>query len=476
MSSTASLLTCRPRWATPRRPERPTYGPKVAKVAATLGTPFMPWQQQVADIAGEVDPDTGELAYREIVLTVPRQSGKTTLILAEATHRALGFGGPQRITYTAQSRNDARQKWEDEHVPALDRSAIGRHKPTPYRVRKTNGNEAVLWRNGSKYDISANTEKSGHGGTRDLAFLDEAFSHVDARLEQAFKPSMITRRSPQLWVVSTAGTPESLYLWSKVENGRARVERGITSGVAYFEWSADDDADPGALATWRSCMPALGHTITAEAIAADFASMELDEFCRAYLNLWGSTKGPTVIPEADWKICSDDTSRPTDPVCLAFDVTPDRSAGAIGVASPTAAGNMHVEVADHRAGTSWMVDRIAGIVERQRPKLILCDAAGPAGALLTKLESKRVNVRVVNTREHAQACGALLDDVLEHRLRHIGQEPLDAAVKGAAKREVADSWLWSRKSSSVDISPLVAVTLARYGATTRTVDVAASVH
>ena len=54
-----------------------------------LGTPLMPWQQRVADTALEVDPGTGRLAYREVTLTVPRQSGKTTLILALAVHRAL---------------------------------------------------------------------------------------------------------------------------------------------------------------------------------------------------------------------------------------------------------------------------------------------------------------------------------------------------------------------------------------------------
>ena len=42
----------------------------------------MPWQRHVADIAYELDEETGRLAYREVRLTVPRQSGKTTLMLA----------------------------------------------------------------------------------------------------------------------------------------------------------------------------------------------------------------------------------------------------------------------------------------------------------------------------------------------------------------------------------------------------------
>jgi hypothetical protein len=35
-------------------------------------------------------------------------------------------------------------------------------------------------------------------------------------------------------------------------------------------------------------------------------------------------------------------------------------------------------------------------------------------------------------------------------------------VTGAKKRPLGDAWAWSRKSSAVDISPLVACTLARF--------------
>src|SRR5690606_22407181 len=222
-------LTCPPRFATRRSPERRTYGPAVAAIAEKIGYPLMPWQRYVADVALEIDPDTGRLAYREVRLTVPRQSGKTTLLLALGTHRALGFGERQVITYGAQTRNDARKKWEDDYVVALETSPIAKL----ITVRKTNGNEAIIFRNRSRWGITSNTEKAGHGSTLDLAMLDEAFSQVDDRMEQAFKPAMITRSQPQFWVVSTAGTPDSVYLREKVDGGRKIVERDVRKGVAY---------------------------------------------------------------------------------------------------------------------------------------------------------------------------------------------------------------------------------------------------
>jgi hypothetical protein len=66
----------------------------------------------------------------------------------------------------------------------------------------------------------------------------------------------------------------------------------------------------------------------------------------------------------------------------------------------------------------------------------------------------------VNGTEHAQACGMFFEAATGGWLRHIGQPNLAAALDGATKRPLGDAWAWNRVGSSVDISPLVAVTLA----------------
>jgi hypothetical protein len=62
-----SSLTCSPRWATPRVPARRTLGGAATKIARELGQPLMPWQQQVFDVALELDERTGRLVYREVM-------------------------------------------------------------------------------------------------------------------------------------------------------------------------------------------------------------------------------------------------------------------------------------------------------------------------------------------------------------------------------------------------------------------------
>jgi hypothetical protein len=68
----------------------------------------------------------------------------------------------------------------------------------------------------------------------------------------------------------------------------------------------------------------------------------------------------------------------------------------------------------------------------------------------------------VSAGEHAQACGEFFDAAQQDRLRHLGSTELTAAVAGAATRNLGEAWAWARKKSSVDISPLVACTLAAW--------------
>jgi phage terminase large subunit-like protein len=425
----------------------------VAQVAELLGQPLMPWQRDVLDVALEVDAKTGLLVYREVVLTVPRQSGKTWLLLCLMVHRALGFGEPQSIVYTAQNRLEARKKWEDDFVRRLERSPL-RHR---FKVRKQIGQEAIRWENGSLHGISSATERSGHGSTLDLAVLDEAFAQDDARLEQALKPTMVTRPEPQMWIVSTAGNAKSVFLRGKVIAGRANVAAGLQEGSAFFEWSAADDADPASAATWWGCMPALGHSIDESVVRADFLSMDLPEFCRAYLNqgLDGQTDVP--LPVAAWNKCRSEEPRAGEP-WFSVEVESGLRSAAIAAAGETAAGRPRVALVEQRPDIDWVVARCGELGVAH----VAMDVDGAAAALVQPLEEAGIWVVPMRTPDAVEACLQLQADVIAGRLAHPGDEPLDRAVEAARQRDMGDAggWVFGRKKSGHDISALQAVAWA----------------
>jgi hypothetical protein len=118
------------------------------------------------------------------------------------------------------------------------------------------------------------------------------------------------------------------------------------------------------------------------------------------------------------------------------------------------------------------VARLLELADAHDPCVLVVNGAGEALALQRELEEHGFSVKpgagqrrlqVVGPREYAQACGALAQDVANDRWRHLGQEPLDAAVAGARIRPLTDAWAWSWKGASADICPLEAVTLARHG-------------
>jgi phage terminase large subunit-like protein len=441
----------------------------VAAVAEKLGTPLMPWQRQVADVALEVDPNTGKLAYQSVTCTVPRQAGKTTLMLAVMVWRALHQPGA-RIVYTAQDGQAARKKWRDDQVPVLDASPLH----GLYDVRFSNGDESIKWHNGSLHEVLSPTERAGHGKQIDLAVVDEAFELVDHRLDQGFSPAMLTRPDPQFWIISTAGTAKSYYLRSKVEAGRDAIRDGLNSGIAFFEWSADDEADPADPATWWSCIPSLGRgNVTEDRIAQRQRTEEPAEFERAYLNRWTLQAFASKIPSRSWDAARVEVSPEPDDATFALDISPDSSASSVAVCDGTT-----VELADRRPGTEWVLSRCVELWDRYRPVALVIDQAGPAAGFVHELESAGIRVVTTSAGEYATACGRFYDAIVNHKAHHTGHPDLTTAVAGAATRKLGDRWAWSRSTSSVDISPLVAATLALWGAQTlepQTIDVAANV-
>lgn len=274
--------------------DRETYGAALADVAQALGLPLMPWQRHVCDVA--LEHVGGLFAYRDVGVSVPRQAGKTSLLLALIVWRMLAQPR-QKIAYGAQTRLAARGKLLDDWWPRLAAGPLA----DLFTVSRVNGSESLRSANGSMLVLLSTDETTGHGSSFDLGVLDEVWS-LDHRAEQGVRPAMATKINAQLWLTSTAGTDRSVYWNTKVASGRTAADAGLTDGLCWFEWSAPPEADITDPATWWAFHPALGHTIDERVIAADLAAMDVHQFRRAYGNLLSSDalSGWQVIRRDDW--------------------------------------------------------------------------------------------------------------------------------------------------------------------------------
>jgi hypothetical protein len=282
-------------------------------------------------------------------------------------------------------------------------------------------------------------------------------------------------RGPQLWYTGSAVDQESHdhgVVWARVR------ERGLAGGdesLAYFEWSAeaehpDDVSDEMALdqELWQRVNPAIVRgRVSLDHMEWERRAMSFRGFVTELLGVgdWPSTdvSQDVILSLEDWLELEDPGSVVVDPVCIAFDVSPERHT-AILAAGRNERGVMHVEVVHAGAGTGWLTERLVELYRRHEVAEIVCDGYGPSAAMARKADDAGIRVRRLDSNEYGQACGAFVDAVAERALRHLGQEELSAAVRGAKARPLVDRWAWSRTKSSVNIAPLVAATLALWSA------------
>lgn len=416
-----------------------------------LGTPFMDWQQQVADVALEYDDATGQLFYREIVVTVMRQCGKSTLVLANLVDRGVSWSEPQRMVYTAQTAQEARRKLLRDWVPILERSPLAKAMTS---VRQQSGSESIRLMNGSSIDVIPRDGSAGHGRTLDVGIIDEAFDDIDDRGEQAIGPGMITRPLAQKWILSTMGTDLSFYLNGKVDMGRARAADGATSGLAYFEWAIPENEDVYDPEVWSRYNPAVGQTVSTAALKQEAESVSESEFRRAYGNQRTRGRDDGPFPPEVWKAVCSDAAAPTGDLRYGLDVMPDRAHGSIAVV-----GGSTGELLESRGGVSWMVDRMVDIVHQNRG-IVVVDGGGPAAYIADELELRSVDVERLSPADVAAACARIYDAVADHAIQVRASGPLTDAVKHVRTRPAGDRFTWSRSSSDGDVTPFFALTLA----------------
>jgi phage terminase large subunit-like protein len=268
----------------------------VARTAKDLGIPLLPWQRLVLSVA--LERAGRRPAYRDVLVSVPRQSGKSSMALALIIWRLLA-APDQLVLYSAQNRVAARRKLLHTWWPRLARSPLGDR----FSLFRGFGNEMLSADNGSRLELLSATESAGHGETTDLVVIDEAWVHQDAAVEQSIRPTMSTRGDAQLWAMSTAGTPRSVWWRGKLDTGRTSADLGVTSGACLLEWAAASDDDPTDEQVWWATMPALGRLSDVATIRADLANMAVHEFKRGYLNLWSdeAAEGWTVVPRDVWE-------------------------------------------------------------------------------------------------------------------------------------------------------------------------------
>lgn len=455
-----------------------TLGPEVADLARLAE--FAPDPEQALILDAVFAQRGGRSAAFEAAVVACRQNLKTG-VLKQAALGWLFITRERLIVWSAHEWDTVKESFRDLEELVTGSDYLRREIRSVYRG---NGDEAIELTSGSRVIFKTRTKGGGRGLSGSKVILDEGMflraAHMGALL-----PTMSAQPDPQVLYGASAGLEDSDVLRGVRDRGRAGDPR-----LAWLEWCSDPpervcargaECDhrldvPGCgcddPANWRRANPAFGRRrpngtgLTAEYVAAERRALPPAEFARERMGWWDEPADRReVIPLGVWGRLADRGSEPRMPVAMAAVFSHDQAAAAVGLAGFRPDGLLHVEVADYRRGTSWVVPWLVERVAKHDPCAVVVDATGHEGLIIPDLEAARVAVTKPLARDVAAAFGGFYEAVMDSRsLRHRGQPDLDAALAGAVTRDVGDAGkAWGRRRSSADISPLVAVTLAAWG-------------
>lgn len=447
------------------------------KFAAGYDLVLDPWQETVLRDWLRRRRD-GKWSAATAGLSVPRQNGKNACLEVRELFGMIALG--EKWLHTAHEVKTARKAFlrlasffeNERRWPELAELAK--------EIRRTNGQEAIVLHNGGSVEFVARSKSSGRGFTVDGIVLDECQELSDEAIEALLPTtSAAPQRNPQhIYTGTPPGPKASGDVFIRL---RAAGHAGKDKRLSWLEWSMTPGGDLDDPAEWASANPGLGYRLGVEEIRGERTKFSDEGFARERGGLWDEVGSALTLSPAAWSNVTDSDVdvRQLRDVVLALDVAPNSvSASIVAVALDPARGFPVLELVERRAGSSWLVERVATLAQQYGARIAL-NSTGPIGALVPELIAASVNYADVRASDYTKACGRFAASVNERSLRHRGEVEFSAAVSGLKARKVGDGFTWSRASSAVDITPIVAATVGLWAvasADAPTYDVASSIY
>ncbi|MDZ5077878.1 terminase large subunit domain-containing protein [Nesterenkonia sp. HG001] len=501
-------------WTRPLRPltENTSLGFAAIRFAENVcDVTLYPWQKWLLIHALELSPgvtvknmhrrgkDVPLFRFRTVVVLVARQQGKSTLsqVLALFMLYMLGIN---LILGTAQDLDTAEEVWDGALEIIEETPELAELADKPIMV---NGKKTIRLKSGERYKVKAANRRAGRGLSGDLIMLDELREHQTWDAWGAITKTTIARPNAQVWAMSNAGDatsvvlrylrkmahkplgdpdginadddPESLLPAEGVPGMDDAEESSASTGdesLGIFEWSAPPGCDVMDPEGWAQANPSLGHGLVTERSLMSAAKTDPEWVFRTeVLCQWsdGSLEGP--FPPGAWEAgqwVAEDHPGEEMPqivgnVVACVDIAVDRGRAHIAFAGRDAEGFPQVELVASRsvsesAGTGWVIDWLT-----ERAEII--DAVtgqtrgAPVSDLMPQLEEAGLPVVSWSGPELTSGTGKFYDAVRDNGFRHFPQPVVDvAAATATPKLTDGGSFLWDRRKSPVDVSPLIAFT------------------
>lgn len=403
-----------------------------------------------------------------VTLSIPRQVAKTYMISRIIFALCTLFPG-LTVLWTAHRTRTSSKTFASLRGFATKKAVA----PYVRAIRATNGEQEIHFHNGSVIMFGAREGGFGRGFEEvDIEVFDEAQILTEKALEDMVAATNQSRFPAGALLFFMGTPPRPVDPGEAFSQRRAEALSGESEDAVFIECSADDDADPDDREQWAKANPSYPHRTPLRSMLRLRKNLPSDDsWLREALGIWDAAGSPEIIDTATWARAADPASMAVERITLAIDVAPNRKVSSVALAGRRADGLWHVELDDQKAGTDWVSTWVAARVAKNRLHAVVVDEMSGLvevrkGRNYLKGTDVVVTLAAAEGRDMAIASGKFFDAVMEptQTLRHTDQPQVNLALSLARKRPLAGAWAWNRKDEESDITPVVAATLALWGA------------
>jgi len=416
--------------------------------------PLLPWQEYVLKDMLTIGKD-GLFIRKTNLLLCARQVGKTHLarmlilahlikwetnVLIMSSNRSMALDTFRQITQVLET---------NDHLKGFVK-----------QIRHANGTESIEMLSGARLDVVAATRDGSRGRTvNGLLFIDE----LREITEEGYRAAIPTTRAhsgSHTLLASNAGDA-----FSTVLNGmRERALENPPKTFGFYEYSAPQYCKITDRAGWAQANPALGYTITEEALEEAVATSPIENTRTELLCQWiDSLSSPW--PHGVLEDTSDASL--TIPVggytVFAFDVSPSRRNASLVAGQILPDGRIGVGILQTWESQISVDDlriaaEIKGWADQYRPRQICYDKY-TAQSIADRLTNAGQMTLDISGAAFYQACGDLLDALVNHRLVHSGQENWVQQMNNCAAKTNDSSWRIVKRKSAGDVSGAISTAM-----------------
>jgi hypothetical protein len=333
-------------------------------------------------------------------------------------------------------------------------------------IRHANGTESIELLpefGGGRLDVVAATSSGSRGRTSHFTWGDE----LREWSEEAFVAITPTTRATdgQTFWTSNAGDHFSQPLNSLKE----RASENPPKTFGYYEYSAPNmlKVDTNSKAFWdgvAQANPALGIRVSREAIEESLSTSSHDAIMTELLCLWVSSL-QSPFPPGALEECGDNSLEmsPGALTVFAFDVSPSKRMASLCAGQILPDGRIGVGVLQQ-----WQNDIAINDLEVAAGIKDWCDLYRPRQIMFDKYATQSIADRLSNagqiledcsSNNFYQACGDLLDSMVNKKMVHNGQRSIIESFDNVAAKVSDSAWRIVKRRSSGDISIPISVAM-----------------